>query len=397
MWIALCLVPAAWMLAEPPQVDLDPRPVGDTPRADVTRPGSGSSDGSGSGSGSGTTRPGTGTVFDRPILTFPVTALSPWTEWAYVWSDQASKASFDPSAAYSFNSKKGKNRVTRSGTGQYQVVLGGMAQRGGHVQVTAYGTTGDYCNVRRWGPSGRDQQVLVDCFGPTGQAKDGRFSLFFTGPMSKAGWGAYAWASGQNQPKITGAYHWSAAGKDIAVKKLGTGTYEVSFAGLGAGTGAKKGANVQVTAYGGSHACLPTMWSSRGQDLVTQVRCTDAAGRAADGRFNILATWPAQSLGYVWADKATAASYSPSPTYAHNGAGGGTTIKRTDTGAYQVTFAGLADKRNTGANVQVTAYAAGRCRVAGWSKSSKDMVVRVHCTDEAGRAKDQRFSALAIW
>ncbi|SJM89765.1 conserved hypothetical protein [Crenothrix polyspora] len=77
-----------------------------------------------------------------------------------------------------------KNWVTRTGTGTYTVTCkgvggGGWAAAGGHVQVTAYGTTDSYCKVQNWSTGSADFSARVKCYTSAGAAVNSPFDLLF--------------------------------------------------------------------------------------------------------------------------------------------------------------------------------------------------------------------------
>ncbi len=105
---------------------------------------------------------------------------------AYAWADQPAEASYAPDARRVFNAGGGAVSVSRSGTGRYTLLFGGMdgvgANGGGHVQVTAFGGASRFCNVVRWGPADAD----VACFDAAGAPRDARFTLLLLKPDVEA-------------------------------------------------------------------------------------------------------------------------------------------------------------------------------------------------------------------
>lgn len=100
---------------------------------------------------------------------------------AYLWANEPANAAYTPSLTYQFNSSGGVNDITRSGVGAYTATLAGVGTPGGHIQVTAYGSSSDHCGVGGWGPSGGDLVVSVNCVDIAGAAADTRFVLAWTG------------------------------------------------------------------------------------------------------------------------------------------------------------------------------------------------------------------------
>ena len=98
---------------------------------------------------------------------------------------------------------------------------------------------------------------------------------------------------------------------------------------------------------------------------------------------------------YVWGNDPTAASYTPSTTYAYNVSGGVNTVARTDVGRYTVTLGGIPSYRDDNlGNVQVSAYGSNAvCGTGGWD--SEPVQIRVICRDPATDAfVDSRYTVL---
>lgn len=102
----------------------------------------------------------------------------------------------------------------------------------------------------------------------------------------------------------------------------------------------------------------------------------------------------AQPKAFVWANEPSSASYTPSAQLAYNSSGGAVTITRASTGAYNVTFAGLA---RGGGKVQAAVYGEGgnTCKIAKWSFGN-DLTASVHCRANDAFA-DARFMLLLSW
>jgi len=113
----------------------------------------------------------------------------------YVWANDPSPAigaPYIPSTIYSYNAvgRSAANSVTKTATGTYTVKCRGVGGGslfggsgtwgpGGHVQVTAYGSTADHCKVQSWVSGGADFSATVRCFNAAGAAADNRFDLLF--------------------------------------------------------------------------------------------------------------------------------------------------------------------------------------------------------------------------
>ena len=197
---------------------------------------------------------------------------------------------------------------------------------------------------------------------------------------------------------VSSVSSFNSAGGANTVAILGTGIFQVEFPGLGNGLNS----NVQVNAYetnGTPHICTSQGWGSpNGTDVYANVGCFDFAGNPYSADFSIfyqsrqVAT--GLSLGFLWADQPTSATYTPNSNWNYNDLGGTNTVSRSGTGVYTATFPGL----NGGGNPQVTAYslsggAAAHCEISGWSgKQERTTQVGVLCFDARGNPADEYFS-----
>ncbi|MCG8555699.1 MAG: hypothetical protein MJD61_10500 [Proteobacteria bacterium] len=206
---------------------------------------------------------------------------------------------------------------------------------------------------------------------------------------------AYVWANNPTAPSYTPdpTYSNNPNGR-IHIQRRSQGRYDVTFAGV-----ARRRSNVQVTSYGsGATYCKVLHWSSHGSDLVVSVGCFGRRGRPRDSQYTVLAlaggTGP--RMAYAWASRPGTASYPADQTYSHN-QGGPVQIRRNGLGVYDVTFPRLAQNKQRGSTVQVTAYGPGDnyCKVGHWSRRG-DLVVRVLCFHSNGGAADAQFTILAM-
>lgn len=328
------------------------------------------------------------------------TAIRGW-----VWADQPSAANYTPSPSYQHNSRGGINQISRLGTGQYQVSLPQLGTTGGMVHVSAYGGS-HYCKVVGWGASGSTQQIWVNCFSANGQPIDGRFVLlFYQESRSTPGSDAYLWA---NQPSIASytpdpAYQWNARGLANTVRRISPGRYQVTLLGLNA-----LGGTVMVTAYGtGNERCKVGGWYPSGGDTVVDVHGFDAAGNPADTRFTLSfitdvglgdgITGNQPYGGFVWANEAAAAAYTPDMTYQKNTAGGSNTISRTAIGSYVVRFPALAPSNSTTALVTAYGSSSDYCTIQGWgSDGNSGTNITVRCFNSTGTPVDTQFTLLYL-
>lgn len=113
----------------------------------------------------------------------------------YLWANDPSPSigvAYVPSTLYSYNAvgRSAGISVTKTALGTYSVTCRGVGGGplfsgsgawgfGGHVQVSAYGSTPDNCKVVSWSTGGPDFTATVRCFNAAGAAADNRFDLLF--------------------------------------------------------------------------------------------------------------------------------------------------------------------------------------------------------------------------
>jgi hypothetical protein len=123
----------------------------------------------------------------------------------------------------------------------------------------------------------------------------------------------------------------------------------------------------------------------------------DAVGSAGAGSATPVAnagqalTQVTESVGYVWADQLTTASYTPAQNYSMNSTGGANTVSRLGTGRYRVIMNGLA----SGGNAQVAAYGStsNRCTLFSAPRpASGNLQIDVYCYTRIGDLSDTKFS-----
>jgi hypothetical protein len=208
---------------------------------------------------------------------------------------------------------------------------------------------------------------------------------------NKVGW---VWADQPSSASYTPNtnYSFNSSGGAVGITRSGTGTYNVSFSGLGSSLVS----NVLVSGYSTNGTCKVSSWGASSASI--GVLCFDAAGEPADSLFTLV--YQARSggfgsaskgLAFLWADQASSASYTPSTSYQYNSTGGTNTMTRSAVGVYEAVIPGL---NTLGGTVQVTAYGsgAGRCKVSGWGPDVDGQHIGVLCFDSSGAASDQRFT-----
>ena len=316
-----------------------------------------------------------------------------WSQsYAYVWANQPTTASYVPNTLYSFNPAGSSIVVTRSSTGVYTVVFDGYDVYGpfGHVQVSATGSVARHCKVVSW----FDETANVRCFTSTGALVDSAFTLLYLKPDPGPTNFAHAWASQPSTASYTPnpLYTRNPGLGPVTATRSAPGLYSISFTGLGAF--GFNGGHVQVTAYGGSSTrCQVTSWSSS----TANVRCFNSSGVLVDSAYNILIMRPdanEAALGFAWSNESSSASYTPSTGYAFNSGGGAVTGQRSGTGAYVLTFDGLAEQGLGQGTPLITSYGSTprTCTASAWVGG----LVGVRCFDASGAQADSRFNVLWV-
>jgi hypothetical protein len=343
----------------------------------------------------------------RAALTFAVAisgllvvapqALADRAHWAdgYVWAYDPAAASYDASAGniYAFNRTGRQIFITNpaSTTGRYFVRFRGLSALLGArstVHVTGYNTNDNYCAPRA--PRLMKDVVEVRCYNAdTGAAADTQFDVYVTRNHADLAF-AYAHrptASGYS-PLGNASWNPSKVGT-TKVTRSGTGTYAVSFKGLGDWAGSE-GGHVQVNAVAaGKSSCKVVSWGGD-PNLNVNVFCHKRGGNPVNAKFNVQFLLPSDHLAYAWANNSTSASYTPSALYSDNPSGGGITATRSGVGQYDMTWTGAGAELLDGADVQVTAYGGGtaQCKVDGWGGDS----VGVHCFTPGGVPIDSQYT-----
>jgi hypothetical protein len=339
------------------------------------------------------------------LTTWPVGSAGAATtgKGAYVWANQPSSASYTPSAAYAYDSAGGTITITRSGAGAYTVRFPNLGSVGGSgtVNVSTYGSTPAACRTGGWGPSGADLLVNVDCYSLSGSLMDSTFTATFASDTAEPPSLDYVWANNPN-PGIgssytpASTYQFDSAGSAVTVTQIATGSYDVNLPGP-----VTVGGSVKVSVYNNPAInCQVVDWVAEAPGQVAEVDCFDASGVLADSAFDLtflagdsLLGVPKLFSGYVWANNASAASYTPAKPYQYSSANALNTISRSGVGVYTVTLPGLGRSVPTG-DVQVTAYGSTDdfCQVGSWGTVTSNVLVTVRCFNPAGGPADSEFT-----
>lgn len=318
------------------------------------------------------------TVIALGMYALPTSATA---EQIYLWADQSTAASYEPSPQYKDRMGSSANfapRITRSGPGVYQVDLNGalLNESGGNVQVASY-ERNKYCKVASWANS----KIDVRCF-MQGAPTDSRFTVIASdGAVPGLGW---AWVNASSFTLVSSVYAQSASGTPSATNPS-TGVYSVSLP-----SSTPTGGNIQVTAYGtNSDYCGVTSWSGGS----AMVKCFNASGTPSNTSFSILRTDAsyAPSHGrhhFTWANNPTT-TYAPAPGYTH-APDTNVSVRRRSQGNYEVQIGSLV---TGGGAAIVTAYGSNaHCNATGWGGSG----VVVECVAPNSAPIDSRFSLLAV-
>jgi hypothetical protein len=289
--------------------------------------------------------------------------------------------------------------------GQYQVSFNSLGSNGnfGDVQVTAFGSNGERCNVVSWVPSGTALVASVNCFGPTGAALDSGFMASYVRRTDAPGpEGAYLWASLPSSAsyQVTGGFAWNSTNGAISIVHTpGSGLYSVNLAGQNL-----SGGTVQVTAYGAGNAyCKVENWGGTN----VNVACFNGSnGQPVESKFDLVYDTKSPnntpSYTYAWANQPTSNSYSPLATYEHGSLNSecgpitepNVTITRLATGLYFIDFPGMASIAATPLFVKVTGYGGGSdtCEVADVGVNDADGEAWVNCFSANGTNVDATFT-----
>ena len=168
-----------------------------------------------------------------------------------------------------------------------------------------------------------------------------------------------------------------------------TGRYIATFTGLSAYLGGRS--TVHVTGFGSyGTSCKPAA-AYLVNDAV-EVRCyAIATGLPVNSEFSLLVTRNYADLAFAYAQQPTGTNYSPAAAGSWNPAGT-STVTRSGTGLYRVTFNNLGSRLppNVGGHVQVNAVGTNNtyCNAYNWETGgSPNLSVDVRCftRDRGGR------------
>lgn len=213
---------------------------------------------------------------------------------AYAWANQPNQTvPYTPPPAFSHNPTGAGIQVSRVSIGSYSVTwsgYGATAPTGGHVQVTAVGTSTDRCSVVSWSAD----TVAIDCHTHSGAASDSAFAVVYLKPDEKRDGIAFAWANLESTTLYNPAseFSYNPSNQEVLVGRDTDGRYSVRFRGfeihgIAAQTGT--GGHYQVSAYGSSgNYCKTRLRLPNG----SAIDCDAPFGMLADSKFNVLQLRP---------------------------------------------------------------------------------------------------------
>ena len=233
---------------------------------------------------------------------------------AYLWANDPTAWSYDPSSSYSWNEWGHTNSIRRRRTGVYDNRLPGLGFADGFAHVTAYGTGSEYCNVSSWWSDGDDRIVRVRCFDSNGSPVNTRYSLDYKPTHTPGLWGTGAMALA-NQP-YTNSYTPPASassntgacqpsGREIVATRSSRGVYTMRFNGMAAPGVQVIWTAALVSGYGyngpgyckiGTEGSGIFWWLPVDQmDIEVPVRCFDDDGEPMDRQYlaSFLTPWVA--------------------------------------------------------------------------------------------------------
>jgi len=248
-----------------------------------------------------------GSLTDRRfVASYTNKTTNPGYGFGYLWANDPTSAAYTPDAYYQYSTTATKpNHIVRTGTGQYQVTMTGIAGSAEDVMVSTYGlAAGGTARCRVANSSG--QTAWVSCSSGSTPV-DSMFTLSYvsggnllgaansplneppiSSPPANSLPSAYAWVEGNDGVEPTAAWRFSTPGlagwSQSYDSALGLTTVHVP---VGSGVG-----NVQVVAFGSDTAAcdLYALGDGVGAPDGILVQCYDSAGVTIPGQFNLFYT-----------------------------------------------------------------------------------------------------------
>ena len=307
-----------------------------------------------------------------------------------------------PPVSYSYNSLAGALLVSSGSTGHYVAAFEGLDRLDFETEayfMSAYDAPpGGFCWNDGWG----ETTVNVACSAADGTPTDMRFTVAHVSSATFSGRYGYSWIpSGTASVEGHSSYRYNPTGGSIFSVRNGTGSYSVTFDGMGRLAGTDREA-VIVNAYDTNASCQPASWSTVAIDLVVEVRCFAPNGTEIDAQFSVLivdGNRAGARVAFAHADQPATGAYSPTNSAVRPT--GTVQVNRNGIGQYSVAFTGFyrtGDLRETFL-VSATGTAPGRCTIAEWEDSGDPGTstnVFVSCANPAGVPTDMPFSLVAL-
>ena len=238
------------------------------------------------------------------------------------------------------------------------------------------------------GPDGTGGLGTGPTAGPSGPASAG------PGPRLLASKAGYVWGSDPTSPSYVavGEYRYNSSGGPVSVSRQGTGSYRVTFAGLG-----DPGGVAHATAYGANaNFCAVVRWNPSGADETVEVKCWDRGTAEVDTMFVAnfaVGSQAGAALSYLWADGGNRTGrYTPNDQYRYDTTGQAAWIERAGAGHYKVFVPVSKGLTGDPSTFQVTSYGAAtfRCKLSRVSIATG--VHEVVCHDAVGTPYDSKFA-----
>ncbi len=216
----------------------------------------------------------------------------------FAWANNPSAANYEPDSNYSHNSAGAVN-ITHSSTGSYLVRFSGavpLMHGGGNVQVSGYGPQYGHCKVVNWSPSGSDLVVHVNCYDVVGSLADRRFTTYVSWGSTYPLFSSYTWGSLPTADRYAPAEQYSS--RLTTIRRLGVGSYQVSFSGTDTYQSDAYQTNIQVTSYGATNNLCRVQYWQRANPRVpddkmeVHINCYSPSGVPVDQQYSVLAFYP---------------------------------------------------------------------------------------------------------
>lgn len=288
--------------------------------------------------------------------------------------------------------------VAAGPSGVYTIRFPGQAAKGGVVHVTAINAGPRFCQAVKWGASGADEIVIVQCAMPGGVLAATAFSAFFESSSGSPGGinGKFGYVD-YNDATGTMIDQYNSAGALNSVSALPGAIYEVKLPGLS--TAGPVDGSIQVTAVNSTVArCKVRDWASGPGGQVVHVACLNSTGAPFKTRFTLTyqynqslwgAGWPPRYFGYLWFRPPVGP---PSTNFNSQVGFGANGLTGAGLGLSLVTFPSIGVLPD---NVQATSYGAGTefCNMLyPWTHTGTNLVVRdVACYNAAGSRVNAGF------